>query len=139
MGLSHKQMVDHIESGTPVIYKGQVIDKVEDLPTEIELAGNDPVKLQQALNALNDDERRIQANRAALLNKLGRSAATSTQSGATTETGATTEGGGEGGTEAGGDTAKTSTKAKSATGKAKTGTEAADAISKEESVEKSSA
>lgn len=49
MPLHREEFLAKVRKGESVLYKGRVINKVEDVPSAVELAGNDPVKKQHAL------------------------------------------------------------------------------------------
>lgn len=49
MAQRRAELEEVIKNGGSVLHQGRVITKAEDLPSDIELAGNDVVRKQQAL------------------------------------------------------------------------------------------
>jgi hypothetical protein len=64
--LSRDDMVKVIERGGTVLHEGRLYSKVEHLPSEAELAGDDPVKKAAARDALLQQQQAIAASLAAL-------------------------------------------------------------------------
>jgi hypothetical protein len=68
--LSRKDMEDLIKSGQSIIHDGQMITRVEDLPTDVDLALGDPAKedateaeINRQIKALEDLKSQLQAGK----------------------------------------------------------------------------
>lgn len=64
--LTRQEMETAINSGSGVLYNGHVITKVDDLPTEVDLAQGDTAREQAALENLLAQQRAIESQIARL-------------------------------------------------------------------------
>lgn len=61
MSLSRKECEDLIKKGKSVIFGNRAIRRIEDLPSAVELAGDDLVHRQAAVKDLDEQVKRLQA------------------------------------------------------------------------------